>query len=74
MGSWIRIEKRFRETTSHKISDTTSSFHVKLDTAQKVLLLILGTILVVLTKCTFWQSEGALGYDFMKIRHFTNIS
>ena len=70
MGSWIRIEKRVQETTSHKISDTTSSFHVKLHTAQKVLLLILETILVVLTKMYFLAERMGTRLSFYEVSTF----
>ena len=50
------------------------SFHVRQRTTRKVLLLFFGTFLLVLTKFSFWQGKWALGYHFMKCRHFPNIS
>ena len=41
---------------------------------QKVLLLFLRTFLLVLTQFLFWQGEWALGYHFLKFRHFPYIS
>ena len=59
---------------SRKISETNSSFRVKYRTTGNVLLLFFGTFLLVLTTFLFWQAEWALGYHFLKLRHFPNIS
>ena len=54
-----------RTTTSHKIFETNSSFHVKWRTTGKVLLLIFGTFLLVLTEFSFWHGGWVLDYHSM---------
>ena len=53
-------------TAIHKIFVTNSSFHVKQRTTGKVQFLFFSSFLLVLTKCSFWEEDWALGYNSMK--------
>ena len=58
----------------YKIFETNSSFHVKSRTRGKVQFLFFKRFLIVLAKFLFWQGDWALGYDSMKLGHFSDIS
>ena len=61
-------------TIIHKIFETNSSFHMKYCSTRKVKRLFFKSILLVLTKFSFWQEEWTLGYHSMNFRHFPNNS
>ena len=49
------------------------SFHVKWRSVGKVSFLFFKSVLLVLTKVSFWQQAWAIGYYSMKFRHFLDI-
>ena len=51
-----------------------SSFHVKSGTTGKVQFLFFKSLMLVLTKFSFWEEEWALGYSSMEFWDFPNIS
>ena len=53
-------------TTTGKIFEKNSSFHVKQHTTGKVQFLFSRSLLLVLAKFSFWEEEWALGYNSMK--------
>ena len=53
-------------TTILKILETNSSFYVKQRTTGKVQFCFFGSFFLVLTKCSFWEEDWALGYNSMK--------
>ena len=61
-------------TIIHKIFETNSSFHAKLHSMGKFYFLLFKSILLVLTKFSFWQKDWALGYHSMKFRDFPDLS
>ena len=60
--------KKSQETTTStdKIFEKNSSFHVKWRTTGKVQFLFSRSLLLVLTKFSFWEEDWALGYTSMK--------
>ena len=53
-------------TSTDKIFEKNSSFHVKLRTMGKVQFLFSRSLLLVLTKLSFYEEDWALGYTSMK--------
>ena len=53
-------------TTTDKIFEKNSSFHVKQRTTRKNQFLFSRSLLLVLAKFSFWEEDWALGYDSMK--------
>ena len=53
-------------TNTDKIFEKNSSFHVKWRTTGKVQFLFSRSLLLVLTKFSFWEEDWALGYTSMK--------
>ena len=63
----ISYENSHTHTTStDKIFEKNSSFHVKWRTTGKVQFLFSRSLLLVLTKFSFWKEDWALGYTSMK--------
>ena len=71
---WGELEskKRFSKTISHKVFETSSSFHVKAH-YRKSLIAIFQKFLLVLKSFSFFQEDRTLAYHSMKFRHFPNI-
>ena len=57
-----------------KIFEINSSFHVKYRTTGKVQILFFNSLLLLLTKFSFWEEWWALGYNSMKVWDFPDIS
>ena len=70
----VRIKKMFPGTITDKIFETNSTFNDKQCATGKVEFPFLKTFLTLLTEFSFCQGDWALGYPFMKFRHFTDIS
>ena len=68
----IRVKKWFRETMSHKIFETNSSFHIKQRTTQKLELLFCARFMLVLSKFSCFLEDWALAYHSTKFRVFAN--
>ena len=56
-------------TSSHKIFETNSSFHVKQRTMGKIQFLFFKSFLLALTKFLIWQGDWVLGYHSIKCRY-----
>ena len=53
-------------TTTDKIFEKNSRFHVKQRTTRKNQFLFSRSLLLVLAKFPFWEEDWALGYDSLK--------
>ena len=67
-GVWgrVRSKKLFAETTTHKIFETNSSFHIKNRTTGKAQFLFFSSFLLVLTNFLFSEKDRALEDNSMK--------
>ena len=70
----MRFKKSVPQTSSDKISETNSNFHVKEHTARKVSSQYFGTLLLVLPNFLFSHWDCGPGTHSVKFRHFPNIS
>ena len=57
-----------------KLFKTKSSFYVEWCTTGKVQYPFSESFVLVFTKFSFWREDWALGYNFMKVRDFPDIS
>ena len=60
----------FTETIIRKISETDSSFYITQQTTGMVTFLFFKSLLLLLTKLSFWQEDLARGYHSMESRNF----
>ena len=71
-----KVLKLYVATITGKIFETNSGFHVKQRTTGKVQFLFSRSILLVLTKFSFWEEDWALRYNSMNfdVLIFPNFS
>ena len=71
----FQIQKYYQNepTTTHKIFETNSSFHVKQRKREKFSFCF-KSFLLVGKRFLFWHGDWALGYHSMEFRHFPDIS
>ena len=62
----MKFSSTVSTTTTNKIFEKISSFHLKQDTTGKVQFLFSQSLLIELTKFSFWEEDWVLGYISMK--------
>ena len=63
----------YESATINKILEANSSLYVKQRTTGKVQFLFFSNFLLILTKCSFWEEDWALGYNSMKFEDLLDI-
>ena len=72
--SWMINNIIIQTTSTDKIFEKISSYPVKYRTTGKVQILFSRSLLLVLTKLSFWEEDWALGYTSMKFWHYFELS
>ena len=74
-GFWkIRSKNLFPETTIYKTFEKNSCFYLKLRNTGNLWFLFFSNLLMVATKCLFWEDDWALNYHSMKCWDFPDLS